>query len=134
MPTNHTLKSLRALKKIRVERIANLRFCKGEEDAMREHIRKQIVDKFGEDAAQELTTDKDDNFIFRTNFWMKPKVARRTTGTLTFRSKDYTFMQDGEAARVSYGGDLKAEHLTEYGFKYADFEYHIITTPTQSNP
>ena len=45
----------------------------------------------------------------------KPKLSRESTGTITFRSKDYYFTDD--ATGSSSYGDIKADQLTKDGFE-----------------
>ena len=64
-----------------------------------------------------------------TNFIFLPKMRRETSGTITLRSKDYTFLAGGRDTE-GYGPDLKADMLTDYGFAIENgneqtIEYHI---------
>ena len=69
---------------------------------------------------------------YKTYYWFCPKYSRTQVGTVIFRSKDYLFkyIDDKGEQEVSFGPDLKASNLTDYGFYIETFdgeilEYHI---------
>jgi hypothetical protein len=66
-------------------------------------------------------------FSFRDRTWLKPKIKKVSYGTIAMRSKDFTFT-DETTNSVSYGCELKAENMTDSGFKINAFQGQIEYT------
>ena len=115
-----TLKELKALSGRTFKRVVDASVpCVENIDAMREQLRASLKAQ-GYDFSDWEENER--SFTFGSQFVQKPKLLRESVGTINFRSKDYTFTVDGA---ISYGGQLKKEHLTENGFKFHHLTYTL---------
>ena len=121
-----TLKNLKELKRIKAERIAVDMPTIEQLDEIREKIKRDIINQFGQIALEKLKENKD-NWTFENHVFFKPKTKKITMGEIEFRSKDYIFHYEG---KKGFGEEIKSDMLTDYGFKIPTFqggffEYHF---------
>lgn len=122
-----TLKELKALKSVRVKRVACGMDTIEDIPKIRDTLKAAIATEFGVFNESEFK-ESDHDFSYQGYAWLKPKCTKEQDGIITFRSKDYVFNYGDKS---SYGPDLKSEMLTDYGFKIPTiqggfFEYHIL--------
>lgn len=98
-------------------------------DEFIEKTKKQIKERYGESALEELKVDKENMIVtFRdqsVNLVDEKEPIDTSCGTVTFRSKDYYFNKDGTDSK-SYGEiDSKMVNNNGWTLKCADGSYYV---------
>ena len=134
--SKRTLKGLRSLKRVKVKKIYMGQFHRDNHNEYMDYLKGIIKREYPNKTVNVFKSDNGGSYCLATidgrelpNSWMLPNMKKISEGYVTFRSKDYFFEENGRKER-SYGSELRASQLTDYGFKIDthsghEVQYHI---------
>ncbi len=114
----NTVAALKALKQVRAKRVISGLMTVDDIPKIRQSLIDDGID----------FTEDDSGFTYGDRFCFKPRLCN-ATGTINFRSKDYTFTNDD--GQISYGDTITKDMLRPYGFALSvgtlgEIQYHIL--------
>lgn len=125
-----TLSKLKSLKSFKVIKEFTGRFHADNHHELLEEIQVTLKNN---NIDPSLLIESDYGFSLGTRTWMKPKIKKQSIGTITMRSKDYTYTDDFSGT-TSYGDTIKAHQVSSSGFYTETYDGNrIIYTIIEGN-